>query len=322
MSSKLFSPLLYIMVFKRIDIEQPSARVLGKLRKGGKVRIGCGLGMGLVIDADKYNQVTKSFGKGKAYTISLSPEEIHANMNPPAEVGQMEGKGIFDTIGKKIKKGVQQLGEKLKPVGRKIKKGVEQIGTRFAPEVLSSLGSAGMSGLALMAGQPELMPVASALGSQLGKVGGKALQRGTAPPSRRPDATAVQQVANIASSQVGMANLGQYLQSLDTAQLEMEIARRRGGGYSSPFDESGGRQVLAPYTDAVGQGLYAGASRGSGFRKKSIREKASIGIHGNLLGHGLPPALQSQPYSANFQMASRLPPAFSSLFHSGKGLYA
>ena len=312
------------MVFKRIDIEQPSARVLGKLRKGGKVRImsGSGMGMGLVIDADKYNHITKSFGKGKAYTISLSPEEIHANMNPPAEVGQMEGKGIFDGLGRKIKKGVKQIGDKLKPVGRTIKKGIEKVGTRFAPEIISSLGSAGMSGLALMAGQPELIPIAAALGSQLGKVGGTALQKVSAPPSRRPDATAVQQVSNVASSQVGRANLGQYLQSLDTAQIEMELARRRGGGYNTPFDESGGKQVLAPYTDAVGQGLYAGATRGSGFRKKSTRERASIGIHGNLLGHGLPPALQSQPYSANFQMASRLPPSFSPLFHSGKGLYA
>ncbi len=312
------------MVFKRIEIERPTMRVLGKLRKGGRVRImkGCGMGMGLIVATDRFNHITRSFGKGKAYTISLSPEEVLANMTPPEEVGPMEGQGLFDNLGKKIKRGVQKLGEKLKPVGRKIKKGIEQIGTRFAPEVLSSLGSAGMSGLALMAGQPELMPIAGAMGSQLGKVGGMALQRGKAPPSRRPDATSTQQVASIASSPVGMANMGQYLQSLDTAQLEMEIARRRGGGYSTPFDESGGRQVLAPYTDAVGQGLYAGASRGSGIRRKTTKEASSVGIHGNLLGMGLPPALQSQPYSANFQMASRLPPAFSSIHHSGKGLYA
>jgi hypothetical protein len=31
------------------------------------------------------------------------------------------------------------------------------------------------------------------------------------------------------------------------------------------------------------------------------------------MGHGLPPALQSQPYSANFQFASRLPPAYAQL---------
>ena len=54
-----------------------------------------------------------------------------------------------------------------------------------------------------------------------------------------------------------------------------------------------------------------------------MKENASIGIHGNLLGHGLPPALQSQPYSANFQMASRLPPAFAQIIkHHGGGLYA
>jgi len=309
------------MVFKRIDIEKPSARVLGKLRKGGKVRImtGCGIGMGLVVDADKYNHITKSFGKGKAYTISLSPEEIHANMNPPEEVGQMDGKGLFDGLSRKVKKTAQKVSDKLKPVGKFLKKTAQQ----YAPEIGSAVGQAGLSALALAAGQPELIPIAGAFGSQLGKVGGKALQ----PPSRRPDTTAVQQVVNSASSPLGMANMGQYLQSLDTNAIEMELARRRGGGYNTPFDNSGRTQVLAPYTDAVGQGLYAGgglyagASRGRGVHSKT-KEVSSIGIHGNLLGRGIPPALQSQPYSANFQMASRLPPAFGAVFHSGKGLYA
>jgi hypothetical protein len=143
------------------------------------------------------------------------------------------------------------------------------------------------------------------------------------------------------------------LASLKLSELEGEIARRRGGGYSTPLDESGGRRVLAPYTDAVGRGVfedmrkmkpmkpriggYASLSpmakeqlamkgitaenygmKGMGMRGMgSHREKSSVGIHGNLLGMGMPPALMSQPFSANFQMASRLPPAFSPIFHSG-----
>lgn len=344
------------MVFRAIQIAHPSPRVLGKLRKGGRVRVCNGTGMNLIIHAERYNPVSRSFGKGKAYTLELSPAEIEANMNPPAELSGMEGSGLFDSVKKVFsKKNMRTAGRELKKVGNVIgkevlpvakdlaKKGVGEL-AKYAPEIGATLGSSALSGLALLAGQPELVPLAMTAGSELGKQGGKALgglaqrevnkridrfdpyreQRGNQPPSRRPDATAIQQVINTASSQLGMANLSQYLHSLTAEDLEMELARRRGGGYSTPFDTSGGRQVLSQYTEPVGQGLYA-QGRGRGIRsrmKGSVIEKASMGIHGNLLGHGLPPALQSQPYSSNFQMASRLPPAFQPIIKQGAGLYA
>lgn len=336
-------------MFKAIQIAHPTPRVLGKLRKGGRVRVMCGTGMNLIIHSNRYNPITKSFNKGKAYTLELSPEEIEANMNPPAEMGEMVGKGLFDDIkrgfkkvGKVIAPVAKEIGREVLPVAKDLaKKGVGEL-AKYAPEIGATLGSSALSGLALLAGQPELVPLAMTAGSQLGKQGGKALgglaqrevnkridrfdpygeQRGNQPPSRRPDATAVQQVINTAGSQLGLANLSQYLHSLTAEDLEMELARRRGGGYSTPFDTSGGRQVLSQYTEPVGQGLYAqGRARGIRSRMKGAKESASIGIHGNLLGHGLPPALQSQPYSSNFQMASRLPPAFQPIIKQGAGLY-
>jgi hypothetical protein len=65
-----------------------------------------------------------------------------------------------------------------------------------------------------------------------------------------------------------------------------------------------------------GQGLFAGKSVMFG---RGIREHASVGIGGNLLGNQrvLPPALQSQPYSANFQFQHTLPPNFQR-FSGGK----
>lgn len=360
------------MPFKHLQIERPTARVLGKLRKGGSVRVrSCGsgmCGMGLVVQADRYNPMSKSFNKGKAYTLQLTPEEINANMNPPEEVGDMEGSGLFDSIKKGLdktfsKKNMREVkkvatnvgnvvGKEVLPVAKDLaKKGVKELG-KYAPEIGATLGASALSGLALLAGQPELVPIAGTMGSQLGRAGGKALgglaeketnkridrfdpygqQKRNAPPSRRPDTSEYQQVVNTASSPLGMANLSQYLHSLTDEDIETELARRRGGGYSTPFDESGGRQVLSQYASAVGQGLgcglggglYAQGSRGRGLRTKArgAIEKASMGIHGNLLGHGLPPALQSQPYSSNFQMASRMPPQFSQIIRSGKGLYA
>lgn len=332
-----------------VSIEHPSPRVLGKLRKGGRVRIMKGSGMNLIVSAERYNPIAKSFNKGKAYTIELTPAEIEANMNPPDEVGEMTGKGLFDDI----KRGFQKVGQVLAPVAKVVgkevlpvakdlaKKGVGEL-AKYAPEIGSTLGSSALSGLALLAGQPELVPLAMTAGSQLGKAGGKALgglaqkeankqidkfdpygqQKSNAPPSRSP-------ATNVLSQPVGTQNLGSYLASLSDEAIEQELARRRGGGYSTPYDTSGGKQVLAQYTDAVGKGLYGGGglyaegrARGIRSRMKGMKENASIGIHGNLLGHGLPPALMSQPYSSNFQMASRLPPAYASMIKSGSGLYA
>ena len=347
------------MSFEAIQIAHPSPRVLGKLRKGHRVRIMSGSGLSLIVQADRYNPISKSFTKGKAFTLELSPEEIQANMNPPEEMAPMEGTGLFGSIGKAFKgigksakktfskKNLNPVAKAVIPIGKTLlKQGVDKLAD-MAPEIGATLGSSALSGLALMAGQPELVPLAETAGSQLGKQGGKALggvakkevnkridnfdpynqnQRSKGPPSR-------QSATNFLSSPVGVANYGNYLQSLSNETLERELARRRGGGYSTPFDESGGQQVLSPYTDAVGQGLFAqggglyaqggglyAQGSGRGIRNvKKIKERASIGIHGNLLGHGLPPALQSQPYSSNFQMASRLPPAFANQI-KGNGL--
>ena len=321
--------------------------------------------------------------------MALTPEEINANMNVPEGV-EMSGKGLWDDLKSGFKVGAKLLIPTIKGLA---KQGVSEL-AKNAPQLGATIGSSALSGLALMAGQPELVPFAMKAGASLGEKAGKALggyaekkatgaidrfdpyneQRGNAPPSRTPDTNVLSanSVLTAMSSPVGTANIGSYLASLKLGELEGEIARRR-GGYSTPYDESGGRRVLAPYTDAVGRGFgdmkigrmlggygslspmaraelakqgitdeasySAYVSRGKGFgdirmarrpmgadpatytpirlRGGRMGEKGSVGIHGNLLGMGMPPALMSQPFSANFQMASRLPPAFAPIFHSG-----
>lgn len=329
------------MDFQAISVEHPKARVLGKLRKGGRVRIMCGSGMNLMVHSSRYNHITKSFNKGKAYTLELTPEELQANMS--SQGGGMEGRGLFDSIkgafqsfGDKLKAGGQATYDAFKPIANTfrpvINEGVNQLAAS-APE----MGASALSGLALFAGQPELVPYAAAAGSQLGSyIGNRGKQQyygspapAPAPPSRGVEPPSRVVASNILSSPVGVSNLGTYLASLSLADLDAIVAKKRqslGVIAQTPFDYSGSKQVLAPYTDAVGQGLYASGRGGHGKGvsvRKSARtmERSSVGIHGNLLGFGLPPALKSQPYSANFQFASRLPPAYKSL-NSGAGLYA
>jgi hypothetical protein len=70
---------------------------------------------------------------------------------------------------------------------------------------------------------------------------------------------------------------------------------------------------------AFGTGLYAGG----GSLRRHRREVASIGTNSSFVGtqSHLPPALMSQPFSANFQFQHTLPPAYQK-FSKGGGLYA
>ena len=284
-----------------IKIECPTARVLGKLKKGHKVRVAPpkGEGMALLIHPERFNHIARTFSKGKGLHIALSPEEIHHN----------HAKGIWDTIRKTAK----SLGHKAIDAGAK-----------YAPQIATGA----LSGLALATGQPELLPLAglagSYLGSELGKAGSsyahKELDRRMEPPSRKPSVDMFNAHTGQDMGRLEKATVGKAVADLSLAELEGLIAKKRAsmGMISQPeLDTSGGRS-MSQYADPVGHGLYA---QGRGIRQRRHRqEKSSIGIHGNLLGAGLPPALMSQPYSSNFQFSSRLPPAFQAIHKSGSGL--
>ena len=163
-----------------------------------------------------------------------------------------------------------------------------------------------------------------------------------APPSRQP---LTNNLINTYTGQdlgrLDKANMGSYLANLDLSSLESLVQQKRRQLNAPHFDYSGGRS-MSQYADAVpptGMGLYGGMPRGSGLyggdiiddayhsarnligfgldknavlarRHRRRQEKGSIGIQGNLLGAVSPPALQSQPYSSNFQFNNTLPPAF------------
>ena len=327
-----------------ISIERPSARVLGKMRKGKKVRIMKGDGMQLVIHPSRINAVSRCFNKDKGHTIELTQQELALNRS-----AKMEGSGIFDDIrggfekiGEAVTPIAIETGKVLLPVAKQVaKQGLEEFANR-APDI----GASALSGLALYAGQPELVPLAQQIGRQGGKaLGNLARDEGNklvdsynpfeeqpmieSMPQlekfRKPEIEPIEeydlplpprrnQPPSRSSATNPMTVKPKTLSDYSVDELGMEIARRR-GGYSSPLDQSGGRRVLAPYTDPVGKGLGAGLyaqSRGRGI------EKSSVSILGNLIrGGSLPPALHSQPYASNFQMASRLPPAYAQLIKSG-----
>ena len=150
-----------------------SPKQLSKLRNGHKVRISPavkGEGFNLIVHPERYNTITKSFNKKKGVEIQLTPDEIMVNKKVHP---QMSGQGIFGrdfdsfverTIGKDAKDVIYKSADELKPM---IKEGIHKASV-YAPEI----GASALSSLAMAAGQPELVPFATALGSQLGSMAG------------------------------------------------------------------------------------------------------------------------------------------------------
>ena len=151
----------------------------------------------------------------------------------------------------------------------------------------------GAPALAVAAGQPELLPVIGAANMAMGNgLGG-----------------------SFDLARLG-AMTGQKLGALRHANMGTALANREQGRLA---------QVMATARGQQGNGLYAQAGahpmgRGIRTRRHNLHEMSSVGAMGNLLGGSIPPALQSQANSQNFQFGVRLPVAYQSAVHSGSGL--
>lgn len=74
-----------------------------------------------------------------------------------------------------------------------------------------------------------------------------------------------------------------------------------------------------PHSSMIGgAGLYAGNGLYAGAGLEKHHHKSLKGH--SLIGYGLPPALQSQPYSSHYQWSVTLPPAYQRIV-KGNGLY-
>jgi hypothetical protein len=101
---------------KSISIDA-SAKQLSRLRNGHRVRIKSpieGKGVNLLVDPSKFDAASRSFAKGSAYQIQLSPDELMANKSAVQD-GEIEGQGIFaggKLTSKKIGKVLEKTGKK------------------------------------------------------------------------------------------------------------------------------------------------------------------------------------------------------------------
>jgi hypothetical protein len=251
---------------KQIEVMRPSAKQLAKLRKGHPVRLQQGEGLILVVHPERFDLMSKTFSRGKARTVDLSPEELMANMKIAPEAHQ-EQQAVEDN------KTTKQF---------EVDKTVKLATPRTSANPVVGTGLKRVSN----AGGPRGMTIRTLVGAKdlakhLGKVGDQVGQNF----SPQLESALGNANANHMTSQMG--------------RMSIETAR---SNHILPHEK--------------GQGLFAGSSVMFG---RGHREHTSIAIGGNLLANQrvLPPALQSQPYSANFQFQHTLPPNFQR-FSGGK----
>jgi len=199
----------------RIDA---SPKQLSRIRNGHRVRVKPameGTGFGMIVDPSKFDAMTRSFTKGSAVQMQLSPDELMANKQAVMN-GEMEGEGIYTggkiNIGKAFKKAGKSLvkAEKVvrkNPITRNIvKKGLPLVASKVAergaiyagvdPKTAKEIGSITKDATSAGLGEAGYGMYAGSRG--YGMYAGGAISSGISyhhkmlsPPSRMPEVSSI-----------------------------------------------------------------------------------------------------------------------------------
>lgn len=252
---------------------------LRKLRKGHAVRIKKGTGFNLIVHPQNYHLASRAFAKNKGIEVKLSPEEIEANR----QVSPEEHMQLQQTQPEMAGEGIfgKKFDRFLKKAG--IKKIAYQVG-----DILKPIAKKGID-MGLKAGSQALSEYAPELAPVL------------------PEATS--KLSGLAGDY--MDHPGKY-QGKGFGSMRRAGIRELGASQASASmsgDAIAARRGLIPQEGLGGAGLGGRLGR---------REHGSIGRGAGMI-HFLPPALISQPLSANFQMSHFLPVQYQK-YNDGPGM--
>ena len=308
-----------------------SPKQLSKLRNGHKVRISQaveGTGFNLIVDPSRYDTVSRCFSRGAGTQIQLTPQEISSNREE-----QMEGTGIF---GKKFdkfldKNGLKQvayaIGDASKPaIKAAILGGLATGATALAGTDLVASGGLGAGAV------PAIYGTAGSLGYLASDYldHPRKYQSNTGGPKNKLTSgtldgqTAQNHLLNALGQQtgnqynvLGESNLSNAISQKDRSQLIAGRTDALKNTFNAAVDN-----VSSVQTPMEGLGI------GEHHRRRikigrGTREIGSVGKNAGFVSSQshLPPALLSQPFSANFQFQHTLPPAYQK-YSSGGGLFA
>lgn len=261
-----------------------SPKQVSRLRNGHKVRVSKpdveGEGFNLLVAPETYNQITRSFAKGKGTTLQLSPQELVASQG-------VSGRGIFSDLSRKAKPVLKDIQSGAKDAMKEIKKSAPAI-KEGAKSVIEGIKKS----------IPEIKSTAQDF---IGSFSAKKKKKG----------------GNLFGA-LRKVMKNPVVKGIEKAGIKAIASQAKAKGYSPDLVNLG--QSLA--TQAVGNGLYAGgrglmAGGAVKDRRHNIPSIVSptgyLGGRDQLLSYTSNPAMASQPYGANFQFHTQLPPALQRL---------
>lgn len=314
-----------------------------KLKRGQAVRIKQGTGFNLVVSPGTYHLASRAFDKGKGVTVKLSQPEIDANrsFNPEDQEsvqalhGEMTGRGLFSSLGKVLGPVLKPLGKVLKPLAPVLKPLAKAgLGKAFdiAGSVLGNVPGVGMIAKPLLGElQKGIENKVEGMGLYAGRgykglftpVGGAS--GGRIRQASLMDFPEVRKAVERTKQQAGSNFSG----PIDLRTSTLGYAHANAARSAMQKDAIDSRRQSNPnpsYSDEP----FAPKSRGYGLRSYTPQpyHRSIIGNGGGQLNY-MPPALISQPFSANYQMQHFLPVQFQSFNRSmhepahrmGMGLY-
>lgn len=288
-----------------------------RLRNGHRVRVSPpieGEGVNLIVHPERLDSISKCFRVGKGTMLQLSPSEIQANKTG------VEGEGIF---GKQFDRFVKKtIGKK---ATKQIYSGLDKVAK---PLVNKGLDAAAIAATAYLG--PEAAPaIQAAKRAAKGYIDRPTAYQKNPSKELMKDVNPVGMAEDFAKGKIDAMMAGEGIMDMVKKAAKSKVGKSlQKKAIDAAMKQAKKQGVPGVVADALGsaaksgvegQGLYASApSRGRGVMGR-----------GAMVGAGyLPPALQSQNNSANFQFHTQFPPSYAELKRYGQptvggyGLYA
>jgi len=266
-----------------------SPHQLRKLKKGLMVRIKKGTGFELLVHPQTYNIVSRAFTKGKGSQVQLSPEEIEMNQGIAKAISP-EAHGIAREGTAMPVRTLAASGPALGPspmTGGKLSrlKKANRWQTFTDATLRDTIDTAGKAGR-----------VFNDTTSMKSRAGFGIHGYGISSDANHHLNQALNEQLGYGYGRLARAGMDNYLNSQNSALMHKHgIDARRG-----LIDAGHGYDAFAPHSHMNGGAI----------------EKSTVGLKGSMLHAYIPPALVSQPFSANFQFQHFLPVQFQH-FNSG-----
>lgn len=312
-----------------------SPNQISKLRNGHRVRIKKGTGFNLIVHPENYNLITRAFSKSKGVNVKLSPEELkenketspeqHEEYGSESDEDEMEGQGIFKKVKKALRsKAAKKIGRELKPLSRATK----QVGKDYAHQKIAEAHMNNTSddprhqALLNMSADYAHSKVQNPkqeykTGRGLRKCGSGSHSRASTHGVRMPiNGLGVRnKIHELTGYGLGAGFDGHHamkVANMASARANHQLATMHNAAVHG--------QQTQPLLRGDYDEMYSPPSRGTGIHNL-IRGRGSMIAQDSFQ----PPALQSQPFGANFHFQFMLPPEYNKYNSGGtmegSGLY-